>query len=74
MRDNMPEFVASILVREGCWVIEPTKYHNDSYLRIFLGKLRNIPCKIRNPTGTSPYKFAERGQEDGNWFFVWVPK
>jgi hypothetical protein len=73
MARDMAEFVARILVREGCWVVEPTRQHNDSYLRNLFEKLRHIPVRIYNPPNTSLYKFAERGQ-DGSWFFVWVPE
>lgn len=73
MRD-MADFVASVLVREGCWVIEPTNIHNDSYIHNMLSKLRTIPARIWSPPGQSRYRFAERGQEGGTWFMVWMPE
>lgn len=69
--DDMAGFMARVLVREGAWVVEPSRYHNDSYIRQFLDRLRHIPARITNPPGTSQYKFAERGVK-GRWFFVWV--
>jgi hypothetical protein len=70
-QDSMADFMAQMLVREGAWIVEPSRYHNDSYLDGFLSRLRHIPARIRNPHGTSPYRFAERGAS-GRWFFVWV--
>lgn len=72
MARDMAEFMAQVLVREGCWVVEPTRAHNNDYVRNFLDRLRNIPVRIHNPPRTSPYRFAERGS-NGSWFFVWVP-
>lgn len=68
---DMAEFMTRMLVREGAWVIEPTRIRNDNYLSNFLARLRNVPARIHNPPGTSRYRFAERGAE-GRWFFIWV--
>jgi hypothetical protein len=70
--DSLPDFLASVLARnEGAWIIEPARYHNDSYLDNFLHRLRTIPVRIRHPPGTPQYRFAERGAR-GRWFFVWI--
>jgi hypothetical protein len=68
---DMAEFMARVLVREGAWIVEPSRYHNDSYIDNFLGRLRHIPSRIHRPPGQAPYRFAERGAT-GRWFFVWV--
>jgi hypothetical protein len=68
---DMAEFMSRMLVREGAWIIEPTRGHNDSYLVGMLNRLRHVPSRISNPPGTSKFRFAERGAE-GRWFFVWV--
>jgi hypothetical protein len=68
---DMAGFMARVLVREGAWVVEPSRYHNDSYISAFLDRLRVIPARIHRPPGKAPYRFAERGVR-GRWFFVWV--
>jgi hypothetical protein len=67
----MAEFMARVLVREGAWVVEPSRYHNDSYISNFLDRLRIVPSRIHAPADKSRFRFAERGAR-GRWFFVWV--
>lgn len=69
--DNMADFMARIMVKEGAWVIEPDRRHNDSYISHLLDRLRHVPARISHPFGTSRYRFAERNAS-GRWFFVWV--
>jgi len=68
---DMAEFIASVMTREGAWVVEPTRVHNDGFIDQLLSRVRHIPCRIYNPRGTSKFRFAERGA-NGRWFFVWV--
>lgn len=70
-RDTLAEFIASVLGREGAWVIEPKIGHGGLFFRDFLSNLRHMPVMIWNPVGTSKFRFAERGAE-GRWLFVWV--
>lgn len=72
-RDPIADFVASILVREGAWVVEVRPDAPvDGLPRGMLDELRRIPVRIRNPPSTNRYAFAERGAQ-GRWFFVWIP-
>lgn len=68
---DMADFISQVMTREGAWVVEPTRTHNDGFIDYFLSKIRHIPVRIRQPAGKSPYRFAERGAS-GRWFFVWV--
>lgn len=69
-RNDMAEFMARVLVNEGCWVIEPLG-KNGGFMEEFLKRLRMVPARIYNPAGTNRFKFAERKAE-GKWFIVWV--
>ena len=71
-QDPLANFMTQVLVQEGAWVIEPDEYSPDyRYVRDFLDRLRTVRARIRNPRGTSAFRFAERGTR-GRWFFVWV--
>lgn len=70
MVDDMAAFMARVLVREGCWVIEPER-RDGGFVSEFLRRVRNVPARIYQPTGRNPYRFAERGAE-GKWFLIWV--
>ena len=59
--DDMAGFMARVLVREGAWVVEPTRYHNDSYIGNFLGRLRHMPARIHHPPGKSQYQIRGTG-------------
>jgi hypothetical protein len=68
----MVDFLRQVLRKEGVWIIEPSRYHNDSVVEHLVDRLRHVPCRIDNPPGTSQFTFAERSAK-GRWLFVWVP-
>lgn len=75
MADNVIfNFMRTLAVREGAWVIEPARAEldNDFFLGNLLKRLRNIPARIEGPDPKRPYRFAERG-ETGQWMMIWVP-